>query len=316
MNRSKWLSVAGPAAISFLAAGEYNENYLVHSSQGQFVFRINHGSQLGLDNQIQYEFQVLEAVYGSGVTPRPLYWLLDPEQESLGDGVMLMEFLPGRPLDYDRDADEAARIFARVHSQPEDARLLVQRNPVLDIARESRVLIDRYALDHPLENRRSLLLEYHDRVLGWGEEAERLFAGEPLVIVNTEVNSHNFLIDDSGPDKRGYLVDWEKAVVSCRYQDLGHFLVPTTTLWKSDRRYSQQEKKAFLEQYLSETGLECCIEEMAYKTDILENTILLRAMAWCFMAFYEYTREDRVLKNEYTFKKITQYLNEMECFFA
>lgn len=314
LKRSGWLPGIRPEDISFLAAGEYNENYLADTGHGKFVFRINHGSQLGLSNQIEYEYQVLEAVQGSGVTPKPFHYSLAPGAEVLGDGVLLMRFLPGRPLDYDLDTNEAAHVFARVHAQPVDARLLVQRNPVLDIARESLGLIERYP-DHPLEERRPALLRYHDRVLGWGHEVEALFGDDPLVMVNTEVNSHNFLIDDSGPVKRAYLVDWEKAVISCRYQDLGHFLVPTTTLWRADKRYSPEEKKNFLESYLKHSGLGCGIDEMVYKTGVLEKTILLRAMSWCFMAYYEYTRENRALKNESTFRKIKQYLGEMECFF-
>ncbi len=49
--------------VKFLAAGEYNENYLVIDDLGEKrIFRINHGTQLGLKNQIEYEFNVLKAV--------------------------------------------------------------------------------------------------------------------------------------------------------------------------------------------------------------------------------------------------------------
>ena len=63
--------VRGVDAIRFLAAGEYNENFLVTAGNSRYVFRVNHGSQLGLDRQIEYEYRVLRAVEGSGVTPRP-----------------------------------------------------------------------------------------------------------------------------------------------------------------------------------------------------------------------------------------------------
>lgn len=311
-----WLPVQSPYDVTFLAAGEYNENYLVKTAEGRHVFRINHGSQLGLDNQIEYEFQVLEAVFPSGVTPAPLRCDRNPGHDMFGQGVLLMSYLPGGPLDYDRDMLTAAEVFARVHGVSPGVGLIEQRNPVLDIAKESLGLIQRYVHNHPMEEKRGLLLDYHAEVLRMGEEVESMFASEPQVIVNTEVNSHNFLIDESGPNKQGFLVDWEKAVVSCRYQDLGHFLVPTTTLWKTQKRYSVDEKKLFLREYRERAGLECGLEELLYKTSLLEKTILLRAMAWCFMAFFEYTQEDRVLKNQDAFKKITQYLGEMECFFA
>lgn len=50
MEESCWLwDVSG---VSFLAAGEYNENFPVEAAYGNFVLRINHGGQLGLDDQI------------------------------------------------------------------------------------------------------------------------------------------------------------------------------------------------------------------------------------------------------------------------
>ena len=130
----------------------------------------------------------------------------------------------------------------------------------------------------------------------------------PLVMVNTEVNSGNFLVSDAG----AFLVDWEKAVVSYRYQDLGHFLVPTTTLWKSDYVYTEEEKLEFLRAYKEQLGLNIEIKTLFEKTKLLERTILLRALSWCYMAYYEYTREERTLRNEDTFAKIRDYLNDIE----
>ena len=109
-NRN-WLAEIDDAR--FLASGEYNENYLISSKNRYFVFRINHGSQLNLNNQIEYEFQVLQSVHESGVTPKPHYFSLDAE--GLGQGVLLMDYIGGRKFEYARDSDLAARVFARIH---------------------------------------------------------------------------------------------------------------------------------------------------------------------------------------------------------
>jgi aminoglycoside phosphotransferase (APT) family kinase protein len=301
-----------PQGVTFLAAGEYNENWLVQPSgprAGRYVFRINHGSQLGQERQAEYEFRVLQALAGSGVTPEP--YRCDMDAGGLGQGAMLMEYVEGRPLQYERDSQAAARIFARVHAQPAPERgLVVQADPVGDIAEESLGLIQRYGDAHPMQKERRRLLDYHAEITALGREVRELFAAEPLVVVNTEVNSRNFVVGG----ERDVLVDWEKAVVSCRYQDLGHFLVPTTTLWKTDFTYTPQGKREFLATYLreSDTGLD--LDDVVYKTGILEKTILLRALSWCFMAWYEYTGQDRALANPDTFEKIRQYLADMECF--
>jgi len=76
LTESGWLS--GVKEVSHLASGEYNENYLVYSSEGRTVFRINHGSQLFINNQIEYEFTVLKSLEKSGVTPCPLFYDSNP----------------------------------------------------------------------------------------------------------------------------------------------------------------------------------------------------------------------------------------------
>jgi aminoglycoside phosphotransferase (APT) family kinase protein len=300
-----WL--AGELRCSFLAAGEYNENYRVGAGPDDYVCRINHGTQLGLANQIEYEFHVLEAVAPSGVTPRPYRYSLDGGY--LGEGVLLMECLPGRPLDYGRDLAAAARIFARIHALPADPRLIVQADPVRDIAAESLGLILRYEGDTYSDVRLSLLA-YHETIMALADTAAALFADEPLCMVNTEVNSGNFLIHP----QRSSLVDWEKAVVSSRYQDLAHFLVPTTTLWKSDHRLRDGQKRDFLTAYRLALGIDTPVAELSEKTAMMEKVILLRALSWCYMAFHEYTGSGRALTNDATFRRIVSYLDEARCF--
>jgi len=300
-----WL--VGARQCFFLAAGEYNENYRVVAEDGEYVFRINHGTQLGLARQIEYEFQVLQAVFPSGVTPRPFFFSLDGRD--LGQGVLLMEYIPGRALDYRTDLKVAARIFARIHALPADSRLLVQADPLSAIGAESLGLIHRYSSDQ-YGGVRKLLLAYHEHIKDLAHTAAAMFAEEPLCMVNTEVNSGNFLIHP----QRSCLVDWEKAVVSCRYQDLAHFLVATTTLWKTDCCLTAEEKKAFLATYRQALGLSLSLSELIEKTAFMEKVILLRALSWCYMAYHEYTSLNRALTNDATFKKIVSYLDEAGCF--
>ncbi|MFW5487329.1 MAG: phosphotransferase family protein [Desulfovibrio sp.] len=304
-----WISQPFSARdVRFLAAGEYNENYLVDVGPG-YVLRINHGSQLGLENQISYEFNVLKAIAPSGVTPEP--YKLDARQTPMGRGVLLMRYLPGDAFNYKRDAFKAARTFARVHSLPVSSNLLVQADPVGGIAAESHGLLLRYA-EHPLKELKPLLLRYHESIQRLAEDTRPLFADDPMVMVNTEVNSGNFIV--SG--EKAWLVDWEKAVVSSRYQDLGHFVVHTTTRWKTDFTFSERLKREFICAYLHAGEWDINLEEALYKTEVLEKTILLRALSWCYMAYYEYTRPGRVLTNRDTFSKIKEYLDGAECILA
>lgn len=293
--------------IEFLAAGEYNENYRVHTSAGQYVFRINHGSQLNIDNQIGYEFAVLKSLANSGVTPKPFF--CEPSSNTFERGVLIMEFIPGSSLNYLTDISRAAYIFSQIHLQPVSEDLIVQKHPVHSIAEESLNLINRFE-KHPLKAVKKRLLEYHEDILTLAEKTRKFFKNEPLCIVNSEVNSQNFIIQEN----RGYLVDWEKAVVSYRYQDLGHFVVPTTTLWKSDYTFGKDSRREFLKSYSEYINNGAGFYEIDEKTNILEKTIILRALSWCFMAYYEYVYNTRTLKNSSTFNKIKSYLEELECF--
>lgn len=307
-----WADLPGPESVSFLAAGEYNENYLLETrDRGRCVFRINHGTQLGLDDQIGYEFRVLQAVHPSGATPEP-YLVDSAGTETFPNGVLLMRFLPGGAFAYEEDWRGAAGVFAGVHGVPVPDGLVVQGDPIRAIAEESFKLVNRYP-DHPRKRERDMILRYRDTVLNLADEAAELFGEDPLCVVNTEVNSGNFIVDRE--HDKVWLVDWEKAVVSSRFQDLGHFMVPTTTLWKSDFRFDGQGRKDFVAEYLRRAGISMSLNDAVFGADIMERTILLRAMSWCFMAWYEYTRPGRELKDEFTFGRINRYLDEMECFF-
>lgn len=291
--------------VSFLAAGEYNQNFLVRAGQRRLVFRINHGSQLGLSDQIGYEFAALRCVAPSGVTPIPRHVHTDPRP--FGGGVLLMDFLPGTALVYERDWERAAQIFASIHALPPCRDLLTQEDPVAAIASESLALIHRYPR-HALARQRAMLLGYHQRIVRLGEDSRMLFADDCLCVVNTEVNSGNFLITPH----TAYLVDWEKAVISSRHQDLGHFLAPTTTLWKTNTLFSAEQKEDFLRAYHRRLPKPPPMEALLHLCRIMEQVIILRGLSWCFMAHHEYENALKPLTDEHTRQRIDLYMRDME----
>lgn len=327
LNESGWYEKPVPqSAIAFLAAGEYNENWRIQS-QGRpntfDVLRINHGSQLNLDNQISYEYSVLQAVAPSGVSPLPLQLAAKPSH--LSGGALLMSYIEGRHLSYETDLIGAAQAFAAVHSVPvseeSKAALLHQPDPIAAIAAESLGMLTRDA-EHPLEDVRTRLLQYHEKVVALGQDLALLFAEEANVLANTEVNSNNFLVqEETGhTPKRVYIVDWEKAVITPRYQDLGHFLAPTTTLWKTDTVLDTEERQPFLRAYHeallqgSPSHTVPSLERLTLLSDALVRTVLLRGLSWCFMAWKEYLSADRALVHEHTRCTMERYLNNVEWF--
>ena len=60
---------------TMLAQGEYNMNYsFIHPKTGKkLLLRVNCGSQMHLEHQIEYEAHALRLMEGSGRTPKVLY---------------------------------------------------------------------------------------------------------------------------------------------------------------------------------------------------------------------------------------------------
>ena len=286
--------------FSLLGQGEYNLNYVfTHPVTGRkLVLRINTGSQMHLDDQIGYEFSALQALASSGRTPKPL--LCAPEMN-----MLVMEWLPGAALDYTRDMDIAAKILADIHSVPvpADCRLLRPEAPALAIYEECLDMVQHYydweeADPEVTGLLRTLVAEIGRLPLSEASDA-------PLCINNTELNSGNFLIDRSG---HSHLIDWEKPLLSEPAQDLGHFLAPTTTFWKTDVILTPEEVKDFAVKYRDAVGDRMDTSTLSARLPLFFTVTCLRGVTWCAMAYREYCQPGRQLTNSDTFRKLKAYL--------
>ncbi|GAB6137781.1 aminoglycoside phosphotransferase family protein [Halanaerobaculum tunisiense] len=304
------LSLAETPEVSFLAQGEYNINFLVQTSGQKFVLRLNTGSQMNLDNQIKYEYQALDYLVPSQVTPSPL--LIDDSCDQLSLDMLVMEYLPGRSLDYRTDLTKAARVLAKIHevSIPEDHQLIKEEKPLSGIWKECSNLIPAY-LNSPLgkDNIKEFLERMINQLDKLRSKEEEIMDLLPLSIVNTEVNSGNFLVDEE--TNAAYLVDWEKPLVTSPLQDLSHFVVPTTTLWKTDYQLTKEDREEFLQAYCEERSLSANqLVQIKDALEIFDKFSAMRGISWPAMAWVEYQQLDRLLKNEDTFKTMDSYLQE------
>jgi len=295
--------------VEFLAQGEYNLNYLLQSGQQKFVLRINTGSQMNLENQIAYEFKALQLLGNSNVTPQAFY--LDDTQQKIPHGLLVMEYLPGRPLDYRTDLARAAQTLARVHSlefKDEDVEFLVKEpGPFTGIYNEACRLSERYFACPQANSQTALRLEHYLSKAEERKQEEKYLLKEPwLRVINTEVNSHNFIVNDQA--ESCFLIDWEKPIYGEPAQDLSHFLIETTTFWKGDYVLSQEEEALFLKAYLQELPSCPQAKTLVDRVEMFKFFNYLRAISWCAMAWTEYTQPGRPLSNHDTFKKIKRYL--------
>lgn len=295
-------------ALEPLARGEYNINYtFTHPDSGdKYVFRVNTASQMKLENQIGYEYKALKALERTERTPKAYY--LDDAKDMLPYGVLVMQYLQGRALDYDKDMGKAALIFADIHKcSIENADFLVKpANPLGAVLDECKIMAEVYINSSIANNEVKSII---NRLIHIIESKLSVVEGrnKKLCIINTEVNSGNFIINDDM--ERCYLIDWEKPILGEAAQDLAHFLAPTTTFWKTNLILTKGQQSEFLKKYAEKAGGTNRFDELLDKVQLYLPFNCLRGITWCSMAWVQYSSKDKLIKNEDTFKKIKDYLS-------
>ena len=291
------LAETGYNNIKLLGAGEYNINFTFDEGDLKKVLRINMKSQMNLENQIEYEYETLQLLKDSGVTPKP--YDLVTVTNLLPYKYLTMEFLKGRPLNYKTDMYIAAYLLSKVHNTPYgDNNLINATNPFQLMFDECKQMAGEYLawekVDKKVSNYIKTFLEKCQTLI-----PEEYDIANPCII-NTELNSGNFLIGEGKEDS--YVIDWEKALIGECEQDLAHFLAPTTTFWKTDIILSENEINEFLEEY----GNYRNFDRKRFERYLIFNC--LRGVTWCSMAFRQYSENDKMLMDDTTFKKIASYI--------
>ena len=290
-----------------LAQGEYNRNYLfLHPVTGKkLILRVNFGSQMHLEDQIGYEYKALELLKSSERTPKPLY--VDGTKEHIPYGIMVMEYLPGHALDYERELYYAADCLADIHSVPiaGDHSLIVPDNPLKAILEECEEMFLKYE-ESDLGDREKKKKIRRLLKKGW-ERADSLEPPAYRCCINTELNSTNFLIN--GEKEGNYLIDWEKPLYGDPAQDLGHFLAPTTTFWKTDVILEKEQMENFMKVYLEKAAERFDTKGLKERTRAYIPVTCLRGITWCAMAWVEYQKPDKEIFNESTARKLEAYLS-------
>ena len=297
-------------AYSDFAHGEYNQNFLfTHPiTNKKLILRVERGSQMGLDDQIGYEFAGLKALKGCGRTPSALYY--DSSKQICKHGVLVEEFLPGVKLDYENSyhLSEAASIFADIHSYEvtADCKLIEAKNAFEEMLIECEKMANKYIASDISSTKvkaeiERLLAEANSIVSTGGLKTEH------YSIVNTEVNNTNFLINDG--ETPSYLIDWEKPLVADPAQDIGHFLADTTTFWKTDFFFTKQQKVDFVEGYIDKVAGRFRDSELKQRCLKFANFTVLRGITWCAMASVEYAYASKDILDPVTAEKLKHYLD-------
>ena len=294
-----------------LAQGEYNLNYRISAVDAplDLVLRVNIGTQIQREDQALYEYRALELLKNSGATPAPYF--VDDSRSRIDRGILVMEYLHGVALDYARDLDAAAALFATIHqvSVPEDGNHLIREEaPLSLIYDECSSLLQRY-FESELAD--PAIRDYLQEVTLWAEDAragEVYYQQDPWpCIVNTEVNSGNFIVDRER--ETIHLVDWEMPRWGDPSQDLSHFCSPLTTLWKTSFRMTPENKREFVQTYANHIRDGHLRDTLAERIALRDPFVYLRGISWSAMGWVAYQTEFEGMKNQDTWKTLQRYMN-------
>jgi len=296
-------------AVSPLARGEYNLNYNLRTEHHHLVFRVNMGSQIDRDDQILYEFNTLKLLEKSGVTPHGYF--VDNSKTVIDCGISIIEFLEGEHLDYHQDIESAAATFAKIHSvtvAEQKNHLIPEQQPLTLIYNECAQLLETYFTSHLAD---PAISDYLHKLLDWADSErikENFFLQDPfLAIVNTEVNSGNFIVNRQ--KKTTHLIDWEMPRWGDPSSDLCHFCSPLTTLWKSKYRFTSKEYARFIDTYKAHCHSSHLKQTLADRMHLKNPFVYLRGISWSAMGWVAYQTEHEGIRNEQTWKTLCDYLN-------
>lgn len=313
-----------PYELSDFAHGECNHNYLLTTDKRSFLIRRSLISQMHLARQIAYEYHALSQLAGCNRTPRP-FILSEPDRGSHfinNNGIKIpvqtappfafltMELLPGRPLSYDTDLTCAAHILAEIHEYGSKRMgetnnqksnishqglpgFIAPRSPEQAMLDECATLMERYLTWEDASGSTCMLLTQLTRMLtSFAEKNQVLFSEGTIhqTLINTELNSGNFLIVNPEANE-GFLVDWEKPLWADCAQDLGHFLAPTTTLWKTETVLLAHERDAFVDVYQQTLHDYQPGQSLIERVHAYTALTCLRGVSWCAWAAAEYTQK-------------------------
>lgn len=294
-------------SLDLLAHGEYNLNFLFEQKEldKKLVIRMNLGSQMNLKDQLSYEYKTLKLLEASQRTARAYrhYLLQDTKGEKLE--FFTMQYLAGRSLNYKHDLPTLAEILADIHSlHAPQHHLIVPKYAAHSLFSECQSMLNTYKRSHhanedTLRQIERLQAKAQDALIVLKEEAF-----QPCII-NTELNSGNFIISDKG----AYLIDWEKPLFADPAQDLGHALAATTSFWKTDHILSIEEAQDCLGLYRQAVNKRINLHNFEKRTLAYITLNCLRGVTWCAMAYCQYCDKSKSLLDEDSFAKIKAYVD-------
>lgn len=196
-------------------------------NSGQLL-RIPKQSQVGLsaDQHLGHEAACFQAAAPSLVTPA-LHRVL-PVSQSLPRGALVLDFVPGEPLQLPEQLTVMARSLGAIHRVPVNGALYTQlrlpEDPITSMVREVRSqasFLAKAGLPADTQQRLRVELDTAARVADRNRRPAE-------ALITFDAHPGNFLVDKQGS---AWMVDLEKCRISHPGFDLAHATLYTSTTW-------------------------------------------------------------------------------------
>lgn len=259
--------------IKKIGGGDYNLNSKIGIGNRHFLMRLNVESQSGLKNQIEYEYKTLQFLRPYKITPIPYF--LDNTKKFFPYGLLIEEYIKGEKLIFSIESiKRVARTLAKLHSIPlsSDSDFFMHwENPLRQQFDSASDSLTKYR-KRKTANKKLVLAG--DRLLKKIETTLSSLESnfKPKSIVHTDLVPSNFI--DMG--NKAYLIDWEKARIDDPSYDIAVFCSKISNLWDSPAVLTADEKKTFIESYISETGDSTIEDRMSQRLTLFN----LHAVLW------------------------------------
>ncbi|WP_459129828.1 phosphotransferase [Guggenheimella bovis] len=224
--------------VIFLSKADDYYYYLV-KAVGHPPYLLKTCEDSKLEGPLLKEGEVLKMLSLSTHTPN-IYMSL-PSSELFKHPILLMEYAPGRELQYEKDYLKVGQMFGGIHRFSRDILDLEHKNPIISSLNESKEALKDalasgvFSVEH---------LYFFEGFLEWAEEEaeERasLFDPEEDVITHGVLKETNFSVDHNA-----MLFDWTDAHYSHPAKDIAHFFSKTTSLWNSNFSVRAIDKEDF-----------------------------------------------------------------------
>lgn len=298
--------------VSEMNRGGYNINYLATSETGdKFVYRLNLDNYLDVENQIQYEYNILKYLEPYNIAPKVFH----TENSDQFGNIMLEEFFEGDlASEFADDINTYKNIGAllsKLHSldKPDGIDLLEYKNPLhnqLEFINSKINFIKSGNFNPDFIN---FIEEFLPSVTSYVETNADKFPEEDTRIVHRDLVLENIMSTKDGFK----LIDWQSAMIDDPSYDLAHFTNDLVAEWTIGRKYTDEEKNAFFESYTSKSLDKNILE----KTQIRSPLVYLELFVWS--AYRAACLKDRLQNNlidgedlELAIWKITAYENFLD----